>query len=260
MEVLLNLLEASGIEPLAALLLVVLLVFLSFLLFADRRVRLGLRPTLRPLPGFTLLDGFVGQAVETGRTLHVSMGTEGIGGASTADTMAGLMALERLAEQAAATGLKLVVTVSHPSLLPIAQDTLRRAYERRGYPQGYDPEHVRYIAPDAIAYAAGVMGVLEREDVVANAMIGGFGVEFLLMGENGARKGIQQVGGASSPETLPFIYISMDEALLGEEIYAGGAYLSSKPSHLGSLLAQDWLRSAIILAIILGVLIRTFIL
>jgi len=260
MGILLNLLEASGIEPLAALMLVVLLVFLFFLLFADKRVRFGFRPTLRPLPGFALLDGFVGQAVETGRTLHVSMGTRGIGGASTADTMAGLMALERLAEQAVATGLKLVITVSDPSLLPIAQDTLRRAYERRGYPQGYNPEHLRYIAPDAIAYAAGVMGILEREDVVANAMIGGFGDEFLLMGENGARKGIQQVGGASSPETLPLVYISMDEALLGEEIYAGGAYLSSKPSHLGSLLAQDWLRSAIILAIILGVLIRTLLL
>lgn len=260
MGILLNLLEASGIEPLAALMLVVLLVFLFFLLFADKRVRFGFRPTLRPLPGFALLDGFAGQAVETGRTLHVSMGTRGIGGASTADTMAGLMALERLAEQAVATGLKLVITVSDPSLLPIAQDTLRRAYERRGYPQGYNPEHLRYIAPDAIAYAAGVMGILEREDVVANAMIGGFGDEFLLMGENGARKGIQQVGGASSPETLPLVYISMDEALLGEEIYAGGAYLSSKPSHLGSLLAQDWLRSAIILAIILGVLIRTLLL
>jgi hypothetical protein len=260
MEVLLNLLEASGIEPLAALMLVVLLVFLSFLLFADRRVRLGFMPALRPLPGFALLDGFVGQAVETGRTLHVSMGTKGIGGASTADTMAGLMALERLAEQAVATGLKLVVTVSDPSLLPIAQDTLRRAYERQGDLQGYEPEDVRYIAPDAIAYAAGVMGILEREDVVANAMIGGFGDEFLLMGENGARKGIQQIGGTSSPEILPFAYVSMDEALIGEEIYAGGAYLSSKPSHLGSLLAQDWLRSAIILAIILGVLIRTLIL
>lgn len=260
MEVLLNVLEASGIEPLAALMLVVLLVFLSFLLLAERRVRWGLKPTLRSLPGFALLDGFVGRAVETGRTLHVSMGTKGIGGASTADTMAGLMALERLAHQAVATNLKLVVTVSDPSLLPIAQDTLRRAYERRGYPQGYDPLQVRYIAPDPIAYAAGVMGVLEREDVAANAMIGGFGDEFLLMGENGARKGVQQIGGASSLEALPFVYISTDAALLGEEIYAGGAYLSSKSSHLGSLLAQDWLRTAIILAIILGVLIRSLIL
>lgn len=257
MEVLLDILESSGIEPLEALMLLVLLVFLAFLLLAHRRVRLGFRPTLRPLPGFALLDGFVGKAVETGGMLHISMGAKGIGGTSTADTMAGLMALERLAEQAVATGLKLVVTVADPSLLPIAQDTLRRAYERRGYLQGYDPLQVRYIAPDAIAYAAGVTGVLERGGVVANAMIGGFGDEFLLMGESGARRGVQQVGGASSPETLPFVYVSMDEPLLGEEIYAGGAYLSSKPSHLGSLLAQDWLRSAIILAIILGVLIRT---
>lgn len=260
MEVLLNILKASGIEPLAASMLVVLLVFLGLLLIADRRVRLGIRPALRPLPGFAVLDGFVGQAVETDRTLHVSMGTKGVGGASTADTIAGLMALERIAEQAVATGLKLVVTVCDPSLLPVAQDTLRRAYERRDYPQGYDPLQVRYIAPNAIAYAAGVTRILEREDVVANAMIGGFGDEFLLLGENGVRRGIQQVGGTSSPEALPFVYVSMDETLFGEEIYAGGAYLSSNPSHLGSLLAQDWLRSAIILAIILGALIRTLLL
>ena len=90
MEFLLNILEASGIEPLAALMLAVLLVFLSCLLLANRRVRLGLRPAFRPLPGFALLDDFVGQAVETGRTLHLSVGTKGIGEASTADTMAGL--------------------------------------------------------------------------------------------------------------------------------------------------------------------------
>lgn len=56
MEVLLDLLEASGIESLAALMSVVLLVFLSFILLADRRVRLGLRPALCPLPGFAVSE------------------------------------------------------------------------------------------------------------------------------------------------------------------------------------------------------------
>ncbi len=260
MEVLLNILESSGIETISALMLPLLLVSIPLILIARRMVRLGWKPTLRPLPGFALLNGFVGKAVETGRTFHISMGTRGVGGAFTADTMAGLMVLERAAEQAVATGLKLVVTVSDPSLLPIAQDILRRAYEQAEYPQGYDPLQVRLIAPDPVAYAAGVAGVLEREDVLANAMVGWFGDEFLLMGERGAQKGVQQVGGASSPETLPFVYASTEEPLLGEEIYAGGAYLSSKPSHIGSLLAQDWLRTAIVLAILLGVLIRTLLL
>ena len=45
---------------------------------------------------------------------------------------------------------------------------------------------------------------------------------------------------------------SLDETVVGEDVYAAGAYLH-RPSHLGSLAAQDILRIVIVLSIIVGV-------
>jgi hypothetical protein len=44
--------------------------------------------------------------------------------------------------------------------------------------------------------------------------------------------------------------------LLGEEIYAAGAYLQKRSSHIGSLLAQDTMRW-IVMIVILGGIVAT---
>jgi hypothetical protein len=256
-QVLIDILERSRIPPDVAVIVALFLAFLPLFPLARRALGSGWVPKLRYIPAFERIEDSIVRALENGRALHLSLGTKGIGGTATVDSMAGLMVLESVAERAVGTGLKLIVTVADPSLLPLAQDILRRMYERKGYGEGYDSSQVRLIAPQTAAYAAGVMGILEREDVEANIMVGAFGDEFLLMGESGVKRGLLQVGGTSSPEVLPFVYTSTDESLLGEEIYAAGAYLSAKESHLASLLAQDWLRLALILAIIAGAVVRS---
>lgn len=251
-----DLLSSLGFEQ--SLALAVFLAALALFLLTHRQVRLGRRPLTRPLIAFQRLNDYASQAAEAGRAMHVSLGTAGIGGAAVADALAGLWVLERLAEQAAATGQRLIVTLADSTLLPLAQDILRRAYERVGLGSEYDPLQVRLLAPNPIAYAAGAMGLLSREPVSVNVMLGSFGDEFLLISENGVRRGLPQLGGASSPAVLPFVQLSMDHPLWGEEIYAGGAYLSAVPSHLASLFVEDWLRTGIIFALFLGSLMLTF--
>jgi len=231
--------------------LVLLLLVLPVLFFLASRVQAGKTGELRPLPGVKDLSEFVGRAAETGHPLHVSVGTAGVGGAATSETWAGLTLLAELADEAAACDTPLVVTVADPTVLPLAQDTLRRAYARQGNPQGYDATQVRFIAPDPMAYAAGVAGLLEREPLVGSVMVGTFGDEYLLMGETGARAKLHQVVGTTDPRTLPFVYATADETLLGEEIFAGGAYTKKLPIQIGSLLTQDWARWAVIAAIVL---------
>ncbi len=77
------------------------------------------------------------------------------------------------------------------------------------------------------------------------------------MSEVGARNELSQIGGTASPQILPFVYASMDHALIGEEIFAAGAYLLDKTTHLASLAAQDWVRTAIIVTILIGILARS---
>ena len=236
--------------------LVLLLLTLPVLVFLTYRVRAGKGVELRPLPGLEELPNLVGRSAETGLPLHVSVGVAGIGGSTTAETWAGLTVLRQLAEAAAACDTPLLVTVSDATVLPLAQDILWRAYVRNGTPEGYDPTQVRLIAPEPMAYAAGVSGLLERESLTANVMVGAFGDEYLLMGETGARRGIHQIVGTSDPQTLPLVYASADETLIGEEIFAGGAYTTRLPVQIASLLAEDWARWAVAAGILVAVVIK----
>jgi hypothetical protein len=230
--------------------LVVLLLILPVLFFLTSRVSAGKGGTLRSLPGMEKLPGSIGRSAEVGQPLHVSVGVAGVGGAATADTWAGLTILAELADEAAACDTPLIVTVADPTVLPIAQGILQRAYLQHGNAEGYDSTRVRFIAPEAIAYAAGVMGSLARESLVGNVMVGSFGDEYLLIGETGAQVGMHQIVGTSDPRTLPFVYATADETLVGEEMFAGGAYTSRLPIQIASLLTEDWMRWAVVAAII----------
>jgi hypothetical protein len=206
------------------------------------------------------------RAAETGQAVHVSVGTAGVMGRQTADTMAGLYTLEFLADRAANSDVPPLVTVSDPTTLPAAMDQIRRAYERQGYPDEFRLDQARLIAPtvytnsggygtgSAIPYAAGVMDVLNHERVTANVMVGAFGDEYLLMAETGAQRGMFQVGGVSDPNVLPFVYLTMSQPILGEEIYAAGAYLLERTGHYTSLIAQDIFRLFLVVLVIVVVL------
>ncbi|MGD8398599.1 MAG: hypothetical protein PVG11_07060, partial [Anaerolineae bacterium] len=167
--------------------LIILLLALPLLFYLTSRIQAGKEARLRPMPGMKELPGLVGRAAEAGQPLHVSVGVGGVGGVVTARTWAGLTLLHALADEAAACDTPLIVTVADPTVVPLAQGILRRAFLRNGNPDGYDPRQVRFVAPVPIAYAAGVTGLLERESLSANVMVGTFGLEYLLMGEAGAR-------------------------------------------------------------------------
>ncbi len=234
-----------------------LLLLMLALWFFSIQVRRGPIPSLRPIPGYDRMKRMAREAVELGRPIHFSMGLSGLGGKLTPEALAGLMVLDHLAREMTISGNSPLVSLADPTLLPLASDMSRESITQY-IPSGEVPlNQVRYIAPQATAYAAGVMGLLERGELAGNVMVGSFGDEYLLMGEAGVRKGVQQVGGTSNLQALPFIYASADDTLIGEEVFAAGAYLSTIGSHIASLMAQDLGRVCLALAIIVGVVMRT---
>ncbi len=268
----------STIGPDQARMLALFLFFLPVFFFAYWAVKRGAQLTLRPIDAYSALKGLLARAAEAGQPVHLSVGITGIGDQNTADTTAGLTVLEYLAERAAISASPPIVTIANPTALPVAQDLIRRAYRRQGYPEEYDPARVRFIAPtnptqnsaalpgpilyanspqDAFAYAAGTMRVLNQHKLIANVMVGQFGDEFLLLGETGARRNLDQIGGTSTVSTLPFVYATVSHPLIGEEIYASGAYLSDRPAHLSSLMAQDVLRWVLVAGIGIAIVLRT---
>ena len=232
--------------------LLFLLGFSGLLAFFTARARAGSKPTLRRIRAFDAMKGLVGRAVESGRTLHVSLGVGSVANQTTADSLAGLTVLDFLSEQGADTGVPPVVSMADPTVMLLAQNGVRST---GGSPEA--AQQVRLIAPQPAAYAAGVMNILDSDEVDGTVLVGKFGDEYLLMGETAARHRMAHIGGTSDPNTLPFIYASAQEMLLGEEIYAAGAYLKQIPAHIGSLVAQDTMRWLVAVVILGGVLVAT---
>jgi hypothetical protein len=230
---------------------VLLSVFVATISLFISRVKSGNVPTLRRIQGYDLIKNSTSRAIEAGRPLHLSMGIGAITNSTTADSLAGLQTLHHLSRQAAVTGVPPIVSMADPILMLFAQNQLRIASESGSMEATKAYRHVRWIAPQPAAYAGGVMSLLSVENAGANIMIGQFGDEYLLFGEASNRHEITHVGGTSNPNTLPFIYATAHETLLGEEIYAAGAYLQKLPTHIGSLLAQDTVRW-IVAGLILG--------
>lgn len=239
------------------LLIIVLLVIILTLLHHARALSAQQSISRRALPGLDIVRAALARGAETGRAIHLSTGSGVIGTRfSTAETVAGLLAAERVASEAALNGAPILASsgdaVAHLAL----RGALRQAYQRAGLGQDYDPANVQLLAhQDPMAYASGVATIYGRQRIEASQLIGSFGQEFMLLGEDGAQRGVPQIGGATTTTALPLVYLSADGALIGEEIYAAEAYLARTAAPAARLLTIDTLRTAVIVAIILLVLL-----
>jgi hypothetical protein len=231
-----------------AILLLVLSGFVLLVLLILRG-RKGPAPQVRPLPAFQDLWDETGVAAESGGAIHIALGSGGLSGEDAVTSLAGLQVLEALAD-AAVSYTPPIVTVGDPTLLPLAQDTLRRAYERNGLAALYDPGRVRFVAPSPVAYAAGAAHVVATENITASTMYGAFGAEVSLITDAGARRDLPQLAAAAAPYALGALYPAIDRLAVGEELYAAGAQMTGERRYLVSLVAQDVLRVILVLVIL----------
>ena len=214
-------------------------------------------PDVRPLPAFQDLQDEVKRAAESGKTIHIALGSGGLNGEDAVTSLAGIQVVEALADDAVAYDAAPIITVGDPTLLPLAQDALRRVYERRGLADLYDSNQVRFIAPSPVAYAAGAANVLATEDVTANAMAGAFGAEVSLITDAGARLDLSQLAAAAASDAIGVLYPATGRLAIGEELYAAGAQMTRERRYAVSLVAQDILRILLVL-LISGMAVLTF--
>ena len=217
---------------------------------------------LREIEGFDELPIRVGHAVEAGQRLHVSLGSGGIGGQDTAATLAGLAVLNRLAVAASISDQPPIVTTGDGAAMILAQDTLRRIYRRQHAIDRYDHTAGRMTGATPFSYAAGTMLAHREERIATSLLLGRLGMEMALITSAGARSGTHQIAGTDDPQSQALPFVTADHALVGEDMFAAGAYISGgDPFHIASLQAQDWMRVLVAGAIVVGVvggILRSF--
>jgi hypothetical protein len=236
---------------LAFLLLLLTALLLTLLVYRRQR-----KPRLRAIGAFEALPGQIGRATESGNKIHLSLGTGGIGGSETVASLAALSTLGYLAEQGVATDTPPLITVSNPTLLPLALNVLRQAYVRHGRGSDFRWTQVRLVSPSPMSYALGTMDILNREPVLANVMFGSFGSEVGLIAGTGADADLIQISGTDNTQALSILYTSADQVAVGEELYASEVYLNRTGPRVISLAAEDIARIALILFVIIVAIFR----
>ena len=234
----------------AIVLLLLSILVLVGLTMLRRRGRLDLQ--VRELAAFETLQQQLGRATESGKPLHLALGSGSLGSVDTITSLAALQTLEGLVDTAVSYDVPPIVTVGDATLLPLAQDILRRAYERRQIPELYSPGSVRFVAPSSLAYAAGAIATGAPEDVTATVTVGAFGSEVSLLAEASDRRMVPQLAAVDSAQAIGALYPAVDRLAVGEDLYAVGAQVTGEQKYVVSLIAQDVLRVALVAAILVG--------
>jgi len=234
-------------------LLILMIVLSAIILTTILRARGGKKLYIRRIPGLGAIDESVGRATEMGRPILFSVGLGGID----VDTLQGLGVMSHVARLAARYGNRLIVPVADPMVLAVAEEITREAWMAEGKPEAHRPEDVRYLSGEQFAFAAGMMGLMMREEVATTFLFGYFYAESLLLAEAGQESGAIQVAGTSATTQIPFFIVSCDYTIIGDEYYAASAYLTQEPTLLGSLVGQDIGKAIIIAMIVVGVLLAS---
>jgi hypothetical protein len=250
MSSILDLLTTTVDLPALALLAVFAVLFVLFTALA----RSGRGFPLRPITAYQRLRELASQATETGASLHVALGSGQLEGQSSAQAQAALAVLGYLANHIAHTNGPVQATASAPALVPAAQGLLQQAERAAGYPCGYTHSMARFSGPDPLAMALGANRAIDKSRATANVMLGRIGPEALLV--VASHQQMEHVLGSDDLADAAVLYAADDDALIGEEIMAAGAYLG-RTSHLGSLAAQDVMRVVIMISILVGVVAAT---
>ena len=214
-------------------------------------------PNIRRLAGLDAVEEAVGRATEMGAPVHFSPGIGNISDNSAPQTFAGLEVLRFVTELTAKYNTEIIVTIRQPNVFPLAQEIVRQGYMAAGRPDMFQEDTVQFLSSEQFAYAAAVMGIMNRRKVAANLMMGAFWAESLLFAEAGAQVGAIQVAGTAAMSQLPFFVAACDYTLLGEELYAAGAYLSQDRVKLGAIGAQDIGKAIVMILVVIGSVMAT---
>jgi len=210
----------------------------------------------RRINAFSRLKNAIGRAVEDGSRLHVSLGHGGMTSPQAAASLAGLVALRRLADMTSAGDEPPVASSGDAVLAILSQDTLQASYQDVTSGGHYDATGGRLTGLTPFSYAAGAIPIMHDEQISTNVLLGNFGVEAGLLVDTAERQGSFTLTASDNLPAQAILYANAQDPLIGEELFAAGAYLNAGAAHTASLTVQDILRWILVVIILGGALLK----
>jgi hypothetical protein len=211
---------------------------------------------LRDIPVFNKVRRAIELTVEAGSRLHISLGRGSISGSESAAAFVGLSMLEQMTTSASTGDSPPIATSGDPALAILAQDTLKKAYQEMGMIDQFERTSSQLSGVTPFSYAAGANPVVRDKKSTTSILIGNFGIEVALLTHGSERSGNMTLAGTDDIAAQAVLYATADEILIGEELFAGGAYVDAGPVHTASLRAQDVIRWLLVVVILSGILLK----
>jgi len=236
--------------------LVFLVVTIGTMLYGITRAKTKL-PNVRKIAGLEAMTEAVGRATEMGKAVFCTPGWADVTTGSAGATLAALDIIGYVARMTAKYDTRLIVAIAFPNVYPLAEQTVQQAYLMEGKREKYDPDMVRFTSPEQYAYAAAVLGMIQREKVAACVFVGQFASEAVDFAEAAVAVDAIAIAGTTSTYQLPFFTAACDYTLIGEELLTAGAYISKDAARLGSVQGQDYAKLIAFCVVLLGAILST---
>ncbi len=221
---------------------------------SNQRTAKGGQLYVRRIQGLNAIDEAVGRATEMGRPILMIPGISSLGPV----VVQALNIFSYITRIAGKFATPILLCCADAATYTVAQETIRDVYQTEGIGDKFDQDSVRFISDRQFAFAAGVSGLILRDQVAAAFFMGDFYAESLIFAETANSVGAIQIASSTQTTQTPFFIASCDYVLIGDEFYAASAYLTRQPVLTGSLVGQDWSKIMVALLVICGALWTSF--
>jgi hypothetical protein len=213
-------------------------------------------PPLRPIPAISWLQRAIGQAVEGGSRLHVSLGSANLLTPQNVSALIGLAVLKQVARLGINSDQAPIATSGESNLAILSQDVLRSAAQDAHSPEQYDPGLGRLTGLTPFSYAVGAISTVTSEQASANILLGNFGPEVVYLTDAAERSQSFSLGGSDALAGQAVLYATVEAPLIGEELFASSAHICAGQSHIASLHVQDVLRWGLAAVLVGGAILK----
>ena len=235
------------------------LVFIAVAVFYYiTRMHGGMKYPLRRLAALNAIDEAIGTATERGKPVFFSTGDGDVVASEGMEVLAGLDVLAYVSQKCANYNVKLIAATCMPNVHTITEEVVRDAYVNAGHADTYQPDSVQFLSDQQMAYCAASLDLMRKEKVAAAMLIGPFFRPGLIIADGAAELGAITIAGTGRMSQLPLFVASCDYVLLGEEMYAGSAYLTGNPTSIANIAGQDAAKIYAFALIVAGSILATF--
>ncbi len=236
--------------------IVIIFLFLGSMVFFTLTRDKEERPQLRRIPAFRKIKEVIGLTVEEGSQLHVSLGRGGFTSFQSASALAGLSVLQEIIKSSSVCDYPPVATTGNPTISILAQDIIQGASKAISI-EGHERTSVgELVGLTPFSYAVGTLTTIREDRVSANVLAGWYGSEVTWLTTASERQGSPTIAGTAQLPAQAIMYATASEPLIGEELFATGAYLGENPMHVSSVNTQDIFRWLLVVIIILGIVLK----